>query len=256
MSVLKKNLSQDLRSKLKKLLPGLRDRLEGTLFSSMFEWPKTRAYSLGSYGNIYINLKNREPEGIVDEKDYEGLRSNISDRLMALRDPTTGEKVATRVYRREELFKGPLISKAPDLIAHWSDAGYHSVQRFGKKEDSVFSNDLRFHLTNLAFSGCHRLDGIFAVKGEGIQKGNEIKGAKIIDLAPTILHCLGLPIPSDMDGVPLKQSFTESYLDHNPIRYEETSPSETHTEQVKGHIYSHEESRKVAARLRSLGYIE
>jgi len=256
MSLLKKNLSQDLRSKLKKLLPGLRDRLEGTLFSSLFDWQNTRAYALGSYGNIYINLKNREPEGIVDERDYEEVRTNIANRLMALRDPTTGEQVVRRAYRREELFEGPSLSNAPDLIAHWSDAGYHSVQRFGKRESSVFSNDLCFHLTNLAFSGCHRLNGIFAIKGEGVERGNEISGARIIDLAPTILYCLGLPIPSDMDGVLLTQSFLKSHLGHNPIRYEETSSSEADVERVKEHIYGHEESKKVAERLRALGYIE
>jgi predicted AlkP superfamily phosphohydrolase/phosphomutase len=256
LSFLKKNLSQELRSRLKKIVPGLRDRLEGVLMSSLFDWQNTHAYSFGSYGNIYINLKNREPEGIVDERAYEALRSDICRRLMTLKDPVTGEKVVKRVYRREELFTGPFLSKAPDLIAHWSDAGYHSVQRFGKKEDSIFSNDLRVHLTDLAFSGCHRLNGIFAVKGEGVESGKEIKGARIIDLAPTILYLLGLPAESGMDGRVLEKAFSQRYLEVNPIRYEEASFDKEEVQEVKEDVYGEEESKRVAERLRGLGYIE
>jgi predicted AlkP superfamily phosphohydrolase/phosphomutase len=256
LSFLKKNLSQDLRSRLKKIVPGLRDRLEGVLMSALFDWQNTRAYSFGSYGNIYINLKNREPEGVVDEKDYEALRSRICTRLMALEDPMTGEKVVKRVYRREELFAGPFLSKAPDLIAHWGDAGYHSVQRFGKKENSIFSNDLRFHLTDLAFSGCHRLNGLFAIKGEGVESGKEIKGARIIDLAPTILYLLGLPLVSEMDGRVLEDAVSRRYLDANPICYEEISLDKEEVGEVKEDVYDEEESKRVAERLRGLGYIE
>src|SRR3989304_1133173 len=256
LSFLKRYLSPSMRSNLKKLLPGMRDKIEGILFSSLLDLRKTKAYSLGSYGNIYINLKNREPEGIVNEgKDYEALRDSIASRLMALKDPITKEKVVKKVFKREDIYKGSFVSRAPDLIVHWSDAGYHSVQRFGKSEDSVFSNRLDFHLTKLRFTGCHRLEGIFAIKGKSIRVNASIRDAKIIDIAPTVLYLMGLPIPKDMDGRILKDAFLPQYLTENPIQFEEESGEDEGSNTTFGG-YSKEESEKIAERLKNLGYIE
>ena len=256
LSFLKRYLSPGMRSNLKRLLPGMRDKIEGILFSSLLDLRKTKAYSLGSYGNIYINLKDREPEGIVNEgKEYEALRDSIASRLMELKDPVSKEKVVKKVFKREDIYKGSFVSRAPDLIVHWSDAGYHSVQRFGKSEDSVFSNRLDFHLTKLRFTGCHRLEGIFAIKGNGIKVSTTLRGAKIIDIAPTVLYLMGLPIPKDMDGRILKDAFLPQYLTENPIRFEETSEENEGTDTTFGG-YSKEESEKIAERLKNLGYIE
>jgi predicted AlkP superfamily phosphohydrolase/phosphomutase len=256
LSFLKRYLSPSMRSTLKRLLPGMRDKIEGILFSSLLDLRKTKAYSLGSYGNIYINLKNRETEGIVNEgKEYEALRDSIASRLMDLKDPITKEKVVKKVFKREDIYKGSFVSRAPDLIVHWSDAGYHSVQRFGKSEDSVFSNRLDFHLTKLRFTGCHRLEGIFAIKGKSIRVNASIRDAKIIDIAPTVLYLMGLPIPKDMDGRVLKDAFLPQYLTENPIQFEEESKEDEGSSTIfEG--YSKEESEKIAERLKNLGYIE
>jgi predicted AlkP superfamily phosphohydrolase/phosphomutase len=256
LSIMKRRLSPHLRSELKRFLPGLRDKLEGVLFSSLFDWHRTKAYSLGSYGNIYINLKNREPDGIVNEgEEYEALRERIASRLTDLTDPVTGERVVKKVYRREEIYKGPFLSKAADLIVHWSDAGYHSVQRFGRDEDSVFANELYFHLTNLKYTGYHRLNGIFAIIGRGVCPDKEIKDAKIVDIAPTALYLLGLPIPDDMDGRVLKDAFLPEYLEQNPTRFEELLKKEEVMDSSPG-VYDEEESKKIAERLKNLGYID
>lgn len=252
LSLLKQYLPQDMRSHLKKIFPGVRDKLEGMLFSSLFDWSRTQAYSLGSYGNIYVNLKGREPDGIVKPgKEYEELRDTISARLLELKDPVTHKPVVQKVYRKEELYNGSFISKAADLIVHWSD-GYHSVQRFGSKEDSVFDPRLHLHLTNIRYSGCHRMNGIFVITGNGIKGNHEIKGARIIDLAPTILYLLGLPIPLDMDGRVLKDVFTEDYLNQYPIAYEESG----YEEPSRLVSYTDEEGKRIAERLKGLGYIE
>ena len=255
LSFLKRNLSQDMRSRLKKIFPGMRDKMEGVLFSSLFDWAGTQAYSLGSYGNIYVNLKGREPDGVVEPgMAYETLRNEIMARLLELRDPTTGRKVVSAVYRREELYSGSFLSNAADLVVIWSDEGYHSVQRFGSREDSVFSSELNFHLTNIRFTGHHRLNGIFAIKGPGIRQGAEIQDASIVDLAPTILHVLGLPVPEEMDGRVLNAVFSAEYLDQNPVRYEAISDDNDLICRAGG--YDEEESDRIAERLKSLGYIE
>lgn len=254
LSFLKRHLSQDMRSRLKKAFPGMRDKVEGLLFSSLFDWTKTSAYSLGSYGNIYINLKGREPDGIVEPgAEYEELRKNIIERLKELRDPDTGRPVVKKVHRKEELYHGPFLHKAADLIVEWSDEGYHSVQRFGSVEDSVFSDRLHFHLTKIRYTGHHRLNGIFTIKGKSIKQGTEINNARIIDLAPTVLYLLGLPIPDDMDGRILREVF-DNNISTSSIKYEKVA-SELNKETECG-IYSKAESDEIAKRLKSLGYIE
>jgi predicted AlkP superfamily phosphohydrolase/phosphomutase len=256
LSLLKRHFSSSTRSHLKKLFPGMRDKLEGMMFSSLIDWEKTRAYSLGSYGNIYINLKNRDPDGVVNEGvEYEALRDGIASRLMELKDPVTGQKVVKSVFRREEIYRGPYVSRAADLLVQWSDAGYHSVQRFGKSEDAVFSDQLHFHLTNMRFTGHHRMEGIFIITGKGVRRNGVIHGARITDLAPTVLYCLGLAVPNDMDGRVIRQAFLPEYLEQNPIRFGEVSDEGTReVERVSG--YSAEESERIAERLRNLGYIE
>jgi predicted AlkP superfamily phosphohydrolase/phosphomutase len=255
LSFLKRNLSHNMRSRLKKVFPGMRDKIEGLLFSSLFDWKGTGAYSLGSYGNIYINLKGREPHGIIEPGEaYDKLCNNITARLIELKDPTTGKRVVKKVYRREEIYHGPFIHKAADLIVLWSDEGYHSVQRFGSEEYSVFGNRLDFHLTNIRYTGHHRLNGIFAIKGEGVKRGVEINSAKIIDLAPTVLYMLGVPVPDDMDGRVLKEVFEEEYIKRKPIQFEKTA-AESYTK-LKQDVYTGAETDEIAKRLKSLGYIE
>jgi predicted AlkP superfamily phosphohydrolase/phosphomutase len=256
LSLLKRHLSANTRSRLKRLLPGVRDKIEGVMFSSLIDWEKTMAYSLGSYGNIYINLRNREPEGMVSEgKDYEILRHAIASSLMKLTDPVTGKRVVKRVYRREEIYIGSCVPQAADLLVHWDDAGYHSVQRFGKQEDAVFSDQLHFHLTNIRFTGHHRMAGIFAAAGEGVKENAVIHGARIIDIAPTVLHLLGLPVPRDMDGRVLEEAFRPERLMENPVRHAESLEEDERSEESFAG-YSTEEADKIAERLRNLGYIE
>lgn len=255
LSFLKRNLSQDMRSRLKKAFPGMRDKVEGILFSSLFDWTRTQSYSLGSYGNIYINLKGREPHGIVEPgAAYEALRNKIAGRLMELRDPTTGKQVVKKVYRREDIYHGEFLPKAADLIVEWSEEGYHSVQRFGSVEESVFTDRLNLHLTKIRYTGHHRLNGIFAIKGRGVKQGIEINNARIIDLAPTILYLLGLPIPTDMDGRVLKEVFEEEHIERKPVQFEKTA-AESYTE-LEHDVYTEKESDEIAKRLKGLGYIE
>lgn len=255
LSLFKKHTSLEMRAKLKKLVPGTRDKIEGLLFSTLFDWSRTKAYSLGSYGNIYINLKGREPQGIVNEgKEYESLREQIILRLQELVDPDMGEKVVHRVLRREEIYHGASLYKAPDLVVEWSDAGYHSVQRFGSKEETVFCPLLTFHLTNLEFSGCHRMNGVFAIKGEMIKKGLTLPRCRIIDLAPTLLYLLGVPVPDDMDGQVLTAVFDDNYLRVNPVAFSRGEDKMLTTEERD--IYSEKEKREIQRRLKSLGYLE
>jgi hypothetical protein len=91
------------------------------------------------------------------------------------------------------------------------------------------------------------------MKGRNIKKGYKIEGARIIDLAPTILYLMDTPIPSDMDGRILEEAIIPSYFKNKPPQYTEP-PSGLKTRISRP--FSEEESAFVEERLRSLGYIE
>jgi arylsulfatase A-like enzyme len=91
------------------------------------------------------------------------------------------------------------------------------------------------------------MNGIFVASGAGIKNAGEFSGAQLIDLAPTILHLMGLPVPTDMDG----RVVTEALADARAVEYGGTSAGNAVTRDG----YSEEEEKEVIERLADLGYI-
>lgn len=209
-------------------------------------WHKTKAYSIGS-GIIYINLKGREPLGTVSPgQEYESLREQITTRLYELKDPETSEFVIEKVYKKEEIFNGPHIDMLPDLV-FIPKHGYVTFEEHGFATNSVITR-------SKSVSGTHKLNGILIMKGNGIKKSATLKEASIMDVAPTILYLLGLPIPTDMDGRVLEEALTSSYLRSNPIKYaKEAEDSAGFPSEKRDEVYKDEE--KIKSKLRALGYL-
>jgi len=252
-SLLRKLTSKKLRGLLKNMFPHIREKLEGTLFSSNIDWKKTAAYSLGTYGNIFVNLKGREPEGIVNSGlEYEQVRDKIICLLEALTHPQNGKRIVAKVYKREELYKGEFLGKAPDLIVQWRDYAYHSRQRFGEESDKVFETRLFSPLSDFEINGFHRLNGMLIMKGKQIQRNMEISGANILDLAPTILYFMGIPIPDDMDGKVLLEVFDDRFSSNNKIQYRS---GKKYSFDEKEAVYSQEDLKEIQKRLTELGYL-
>lgn len=180
------------------------------------EWSNTRAYSYGAgeAGRIYINLKGREPRGIVEPgKEYEELRDHLIKELRNLVDPKTGKGVDIDVFKKEEIYRGEYVDQAPDIVFFINKGRTRMDWNFG--HDNFFTSDLSFKRDNAG----HKMNGILFMKGPGIAKGKTIDQAEIIDLAPTILYLMGCPVSSDMDGKVLVDALDPSYLKSNPIRY-------------------------------------
>ena len=172
-----------------------------TLSFADIDWSKTKAFALGTGGHIYINVKGREPKGIVKPgKEYREVRDFIIKRLESLTDPETGDKVIEKVFTKEEIYQGKFFYEAPD-ISFLPSKGYATLHREQFVSPSIFIDS--------PSCGTHRMDGIVIFYGPDIRRGGRIKDAKIYDLAPTILHIFGLPIPEDMDGRVLKEIFDE-----------------------------------------------
>jgi len=194
----KRHLPNSLRFWLNRYLPGLRGtQADGNVKG--VDWAKTRAFAQGKEGSLFINLRGRDPHGIVAPgAEYEAVRQDIIDRLGELRDPDTGRKAVTRVHRREELFRGPMTHLAADLYIEWLDDMYMPAEQELEPE-KVFVTRYREGMS-WPTSGSHRLEGVLIASGPRIRSGTEVSGASVFDLLPTWLRLLGQPIPSELEG--------------------------------------------------------
>jgi predicted AlkP superfamily phosphohydrolase/phosphomutase len=174
-------------------------------------WSETRAYFLdGSYGMIDINLKGREPGGIVSENEWERLRESIIEESLKLKDPKSGINIITNAFKGNEIYTGK-SRNMPDIVLTYNE-GYRLKGGYNYS-GNIFEDDS-------TYKGEHEKHGVFISYGSGIKKGQEVEGTKVYDVAPTILYLLGIPISSEMDGVVLNNIFDEdSEISKREIQY-------------------------------------
>jgi predicted AlkP superfamily phosphohydrolase/phosphomutase len=176
----------------------LKSWIQTYLAGSDICWDKTFAFSRGKEGDIFINLKGRDPNGIVEQDQYENMREQVIKKLSTLINPSTGEMAVKKIYKREELYNGPYVEFAPDLLIEWVNDAYMPTES-DKNKNSIFVERWRENM-NWPTSGSHRTKGIFLVKGPGIKKNKRIENSKIIDMTPTWLYLLNQNIPGDLEG--------------------------------------------------------
>ena len=204
--------------------------------------------------SIWINLKGVKPCGIVEQSEYGPLLKLISDKLKELKDPRTDEPVIKRILRREEIFHGPYVNEAADLILDWWETSHFSTSHSFPEDMLRPAVEIRERRpsTESEWGGTHRRDGILIAHGKAFKKGAEIQGARLIDMAPTILYLMGQPVPEDMDGRVLEELFEPAFIAANRIQ---VGGSES-LKSGQGAQYSDEEAAIVEERLKALGYIE
>ncbi|HRY24787.1 MAG: alkaline phosphatase family protein [Geminicoccaceae bacterium] len=206
-ALLQRHLPDRLYYQVNHRLGGLKTKVQSYLAQSDLDWPRTQVFSRGKEGDLFVNLKGRDPHGIVEPgADYEAVRDRLSETFMALRDPSTGEPAVERVYRREELFQGPMLEHAPDMVVLWKDTAYMPSED-DRNRDQVFVERWREYM-NWPTSGSHRVDAVLIAKGPGVAEGRTIMTARLIDLAPTWLHALGQDVPAELEGRVMQELFT------------------------------------------------
>ena len=210
-------------------------------------WGKTRAFSpTRTQQGITINLRGREPFGTVEPgEEYERLRSDLIDSLRELRDPVTGRKMENLVYRREEVYSGPYVGNAPDIVYLFDGGRIIATHQYGK--------DLFTPVTWKTGNGMHRRDGIFIARGNGVVVGQELSPRSIVDVAPTILYHLGIDIPDDMDGKTIEGMYRNDFRARHEIKFEQTI---TRAEGDDDSVYSEEDKKIIEEQLRGIGYLE
>ncbi len=175
-----------------KLGRGQRARLTGATFLSFHDvdWSRTRAVAMGYLGQVYLNVQGERPRGTIPRDQYQDERERLRRRLAELRHPDTGDPMVEKVHRREDIYHGPELSYAPDLVVEWK-AGYSG--------DSGLSGSGRLVTASPPHhSSDHWNASAFLALGPGVTPG-EIT-ARLEDVAPTVLHALGQAVPAHLDG--------------------------------------------------------
>lgn len=161
---------------------------------NMVDWQKTRVFAIGAYeGQIFINLKGREPEGIVEQKDYDSLVDELERKLKTITGDRD-EKLDTKFFKKKEYFgEGKCSDVAPDMIVYFDNLQYGC-------NTTLIGNDTLWSPNTAKGSddAGHSPQGIF-IMNNGITRGN-LGEISHLDVAPTVLNMLGIDIPEDMKG--------------------------------------------------------
>ncbi len=203
------------------------------------DWSRTRAYSIGYIGEVHVNLRGREPQGIVEPgAAYERVRDEVIAGLRELKHE--GTPLIEQIWKKEEIYHGAHMDQAPDILF------------LPRILETIAFGDFEFGSNKVVepsygVSSSHRMNGIVVASGAGIKNAGNFAGAQLIDLAPTILHLMGLPVPADMDGRVLSEILSDAR------RVKVGGSSEKRAAPTDG--YTEEEEAQVIERLRDLGYI-
>lgn len=206
------NENLPIRQEMRRLFPRwLKSRTTTLMFNvGAIDWARTKAYRarmLAPVEGIEINLKGRQPEGTVSPgAEYEALRDEILRQLTELREPATGEKLVVAAFRREEIYCGPFVEEAPDIVFQLK-AGYEG----GPGVTPPILRPIPRSFLKMR-SGNHTMDGIFIANGPSVRHGEDIGQVGLADVAPTLLHYLDLPIPENMDGRVIQEAFEPEFI--------------------------------------------
>ena len=211
------------------------------------DFANSQAYATGEMGQLFINLKGRDPEGIVEESDYSRVRDQLLKQLTELRDPEDGDLLVSAVHKREELYAGPYVESSADILFQLRGLSY--ITRRGPTHLEFTGDWSKIVGDTGNLSGWHRIDGLFMCYGPDIQRGKRVD-ARLIDILPTVLHMMHVPIPDDVDGRVLSQIFEEGSTHAlTPPRYEHVEFTSRPSFE-----YSKEEEQMIHEKLRTLGY--
>jgi predicted AlkP superfamily phosphohydrolase/phosphomutase len=190
-----------------RISPELQARLVPIWSSRMFDWRATRAFPLpmDHAGYVRVNLRGREPEGIVAPEEYRPLCDEIADGFLGFRDAVSGKAIVRQVHRLDDLAPpgAPARDRLPDLVIEWSDVppGAAPVIR------SERLGELTWRSPQLPSgrSGNHGGDGWFVAAGPGIEVGAAAAVHPIVDLVPTLYRWLGHEPDPALAGQPIPE---------------------------------------------------
>ena len=160
------------------------------------DWGKTVAWGWGGYyARIFLNVKGREENGVVDPRNYESIREDIAQRIRDITGPN-GERWNTTVLKPEEAYP-ECKGDPPDLMVYFDDLYWRSAGTMGHGRLHLLENDTG------PDDAVHDKMGLYIYYDPREDLKGRAEDLNILDVAPTLIKALGLKVPEDMEGEPL-----------------------------------------------------
>jgi len=156
-------------------------------------WSKTRVWSEGGYyARVFFNVQGREPQGVIPANEYEAFQDEMRAKIEAMTDDK-GNPLKSLVFKPKDLYEN-VRNIAPDLIVHFGGLYWRSIGTVGHAAIHVQENDT-------GPDGCnHAQYGTFILAAPNLPLSGECEGARLLDIAPTLLDLGGYEIPETMQG--------------------------------------------------------
>ena len=201
-------------------------------------WSETLAYSMGT-GQIWINLRGREPQGcVVSGREYQQVREALQQELSAWKDPETGEVIVTQVSKKEDIYTGEYLFKAPDLVVEYRPGYVNSPQAMTLGFDTLAVSKAR------KAGKTHTPYARLIASGPNLVSGHT-ESVRLVDVMPCVMYLLGQATPRHVDGKVISSLFTPSHRQQHPQECVEDDET----------LLSSEDERQIEGRLRALGYL-
>ena len=207
----------------------------------MIDSSKTKAFCIGAIGycSIVVNLKGRQKEGIVEQKDYDKLLKELEELFMGLTDPKTGKRIFAKSVQ-----PGKLHNIEKNDAVKFGDIVFFTNDEYGLSRSMKGSSYIRY--SNNPLKGSHRKNGMYVINGDRIKTGMKMD-ADIADIVPTLYAMLGVELPENMDGRVLEEVMDEEV----DLNYTESSKLSDASKTT----LSESEEALIKQRLESMGYL-
>jgi predicted AlkP superfamily phosphohydrolase/phosphomutase len=191
-----------LRQSITRCLPRpVRYRMSMKWVNSGIDWPRTKLFCIpnSNEGYFRVNLRGREPQGIVDSgAEYQDLVGSLCEELVRLRNPANGRPAADQVFDMDRVFSGARRGDLPDAVINWDPAA-RVTDRIESPGAGVI-HGLAGHAISPFYNGNHRAAAFAVARGPGLGAGQTLDGGNILDIAPTVLSLLGVDAPAHYEG--------------------------------------------------------
>ena len=199
-------VSAEMIEKIKKVFPEKTwDSFTRTVLTLGNKWKDSKAFMVPTdfSGSITINLRGREPKGIVNPgEDYDNLCNELETAFLELVNPDTGEKAVEKVIKVKDKYHGKNIDDLPDIIIKW--VGKDPIRTLTSERIGTVTGEIPDNR-----SGAHMTYGFLIVLSKNLKRAGRFEDRYIEDVAPTIFDYYGISIPDDMDGKSLKDMFID-----------------------------------------------
>jgi predicted AlkP superfamily phosphohydrolase/phosphomutase len=202
LSAIREAIPLSVRHAITRCLPhDVHDRLSMKWANSGIDWSRSKAFCIPNANEAYVrvNLRNREPSGIVSTgQPYAELIGELEREFRTLQNPANGRLAVHRVHDTDRVFPGPLRGNLPDLVVTLDESAHVLAELRGERSGAVRKQ--AGYQTAPYYTGNHRPNAFVLARGPTLARGAALASAHIVDIAPTILQTLGVDPPKHYDG--------------------------------------------------------